>query len=281
MERDKKTSLCGWETCSGPVKTRVEEILSSFRRILGDNLTGFYLHGSLAMGCFNPLTSDIDFLAVVNEKMTTPQKQEIIALFLEMDDSVNPPEMSIVTEASLKNIVFPPLYELHYSIAHRETYSSGNFAWEEQRVDTDLPAHYMAVQERGICLHGKPFREILPEVPQEMFLASVVQDLHWIKQEISRLPSFHTIVLNPCRAMAYAAETKYMSKQEGGEWALTHLPAKYTTLIEKALNAYSGTDTPDTPSLDALTEFVDYAVKEFIYLAAKTDAENLFFKGSY
>ena len=72
-----------------------------------------------------------------------------------------------------------------------------------------------------------------------------------------------------------------MSKKEGGEWAQQNLPPQYAGLIEKALNAYYGTDDAPAPSADVLTGFLDYAIKEFIFLAAKTDAENLFFKGSY
>jgi len=35
------------------------------REVLGDNLVGVYLHGSLAMDCFNPAKSDLDLILVV------------------------------------------------------------------------------------------------------------------------------------------------------------------------------------------------------------------------
>ena len=37
-------------------------LVANFRETLSKNLVGIYLHGSLAMGSFNPLTSDVDFL---------------------------------------------------------------------------------------------------------------------------------------------------------------------------------------------------------------------------
>jgi predicted nucleotidyltransferase len=280
MKQDKPTSVYGWETCPESLKKRVEEILGVFRRTLDSNLTGFYLHGSLAMGCFNPEASDIDLLAVVNQKLTVPHKQAIINYLTGIDTGKASPEMSIVTEESLKNIVYPSPFELHYSSAFREVYASGSFNWEEQRLDTDLAAHYMSVRERGVCLYGQPAREAIPEIPAEIFIASLVQDLNWLRQEISRI-SFRHIVLNPCRAIAFISEGKFMSKLEGGQWAMSHLPSRYTSLIESALAAYCGADTPAPPSQDTLVEFIDYAIKEFIYLAAKTDAENLFFKRSY
>ena len=40
----------------------LERFTAMSRRIFGGNLLGVYLHGSLAMGCFNPKKSDLDLL---------------------------------------------------------------------------------------------------------------------------------------------------------------------------------------------------------------------------
>ena len=280
MKRENTSAVCGWETCPESVKKKVADILAFFSQTLGNDLAGFYLHGSITMDCFNPNTSDIDFLAVTSRKLTIQQKKAIITFLQGTDQGVAPPEMSIVTADNVKNLVFPSPFELHYSHATRDVYTTGKVSWEQPRFDTDLVAHYMAIRERGICLYGKPIKEVFPEVPPEMFIASIVQDLHWIRQEIKSLPFLH-IILNPCRALAYINEGKFMSKKEGGEWALHHLPPQHTALIEKALNAYSGVNDVEPPSQDTLMEFIDYAIKEFIYLASKTDAENLFFKKRY
>ena len=51
--------------------TRVlDQAVDLFKEELGDNLVGIYLHGSLAMGRFNPDTSDIDLSLVVADKLT-------------------------------------------------------------------------------------------------------------------------------------------------------------------------------------------------------------------
>lgn len=280
MTRENLPGLYSWENCPEAIKNKVKNILVFLRDITGDNLSGFYLHGSLAMGCFSPKTSDIDLLAIINRHLSVPQKKKIIFYLQNIDKKPPTLEISIVTEDSLKNPVYPSPFELHYSSRTKDTYTSGKVSWEEQRADTDLPTHFMAIRERGILLYGKPFKEILPEIPREIFIASIVQDLHWIRQEITTLPFTYT-VLNPCRALAYIKEDKFMSKKEGGEWALQQLPQQYTTLLEKALAAYSGTENIVPPSQDTLSEFIDYAIKEFIYLAAKTDAEQLFFRRSY
>ncbi len=42
--------------------------------ILEGKLTGVYLHGSMAMGCFNPDKSDIDLIAVIDKDISVLQK---------------------------------------------------------------------------------------------------------------------------------------------------------------------------------------------------------------
>ena len=48
---------------------KTENILTHFveaaRETIGENLLGVYLHGSAAMGCFNPKSSDLDLLVGV------------------------------------------------------------------------------------------------------------------------------------------------------------------------------------------------------------------------
>jgi hypothetical protein len=286
MDKQHAITAYSWETCPKPIKDKVNGILAFFRQCLGADLTGFYLHGSLAQNCFYLPTSDIDFLAVAEKKLTTPQKKDIIVWLQNIDtgkgapDNTAPPEMSIVTRESLQNLVFPSPFELHYSHTTRDVYTSGKISWEEPRFDTDLAAHYMSIRERGICLYGKAIKDVIPEIPQEMFIASIVHDLHWLRQEAGNIP-FRHIMLNPCRALAYIKEGLYLSKKEGGEWGLKNLPGEYANLIEQALAAYSGAKDVTPPSHSVLSAFIDYAIKEFIFLAAKTDAENTFFKRSY
>lgn len=53
-----------------PINEILNKIVGSYKDILKDNLVGIYIHGSLAMNCFNPKSSDIDFLVVIKEKPT-------------------------------------------------------------------------------------------------------------------------------------------------------------------------------------------------------------------
>lgn len=60
------------------MEMRVEKILEQLKaactNILSTNLTGIYLHGSLALGCFNWDKSDIDFIVVTRTAPTQMEK---------------------------------------------------------------------------------------------------------------------------------------------------------------------------------------------------------------
>jgi len=52
------------------------------------------------------------------------------------------------------------------------------------------------------------------------------------------------LTLNLARVLAYKEEGLVLSKAEGGEWALHHLPAQYKPLITSALAAYASAEDP-------------------------------------
>jgi predicted nucleotidyltransferase len=274
MNKQNLTSVCGWPDCPEPVRGRVNDILTFYKKLLGGNLLGFYLHGSLAMGCFNPESSDIDFLVVVRDKLTTPKKIEIISYLLKIDnDSAPSPEMSIVTQASLDNLAYPSPYELHYSKTWRERYRENKVDWEEPRYDADLVIFYMAIRHNGIRLYGRPAQAAFPEVPRDICIASLAEDMDWLRERIDTIP-LEDIVLNPCRHLAFIREGTFVSKTEGGEWGLSHLPHEFADLIHQALAAYSGAEEVIQPETNTLVKFVDYVRNEFTRLSTKHDRLN-------
>jgi predicted nucleotidyltransferase len=59
------------------VNAALNLVLSNMRTILGDQLIGLYLGGSLALGDFSPHRSDIDFVAVTVDELPS---ETIVAL---------------------------------------------------------------------------------------------------------------------------------------------------------------------------------------------------------
>ncbi|MFS1512701.1 aminoglycoside adenylyltransferase domain-containing protein [Chengkuizengella sp. SCS-71B] len=238
----------------------LNKIIDKYKNILDENLVGIYLHGSLAMGCYNP-SSDIDFLVVVNKPIQLNVKKELINVILHLEDV--PPkgiEMSIILEKYAQKIVYPTPFELHYSNFHRDRYLSDHNYVCGDSEDPDLAAQLNIVVHRGVCLYGKEIDEVFNEVPREVYINSIHYDVRNAKSQILEDPVY--IILNLCRVLNYLKENVICSKLEGGEWGKENLPQKYRILVEDAVKVYMDDLSEFYCSHQILIEFAEYMLNE-------------------
>ena len=225
----------------------IEEFAKQSRRILQDNLVGVYLHGSAVMGCFHPERSDIDLIIVVERPLSDPVKREYLDMVVRCN-ALGPAkgiEMSIVLRAVCNPFVYPTPYELHFSAGYLDWYENDPEAYlrELKGTDKDLAAHFTIINRRGKCVCGAPIQAVFGEVPSKDYMASIWYDIEGAAEEITEYPMYLT--LNLARVLAYKEEGLVLSKKEGAEWALAHLPTEYHPLIQSALRAYVETAEVD------------------------------------
>ena len=255
-------SQYAWTTCPEAVRAQINSLLNAFKQYLGDNLVGVYLHGSLAMGSFNPARSDLDLLVVTRHGMSVETKRDMAHYLLTCSLSPSSIEISFLIEQDIHPLQHPLPFDLHYSEDWRERYmqelTDGTWrSWnDEKRRDPDLAAHITVTRARGICLDGKPILEVFPPVPPAFYVASIVGDFHDALAERQHMPVYFT--LNACRVLAYVREGYIYSKDEGGVWGLQTLPPELHGVVGQALDMYGG-NRADTPFEEAaLTEFAHY-----------------------
>ena len=229
-----------------------ERFVNGSREILKGKLAGVYLHGSAAMGCYQPMKSDLDFLVVTHEAMTEAEKREYMEMVSELDAEgpAKGIEMSIVTKDVCNPFVYPTPYILHYSRMHTEWYRKDpeGYIRKMNGTDRDLAAHITVIRSRGRCLYGLPGCEMFGEVPEQDYLDSILEDVSGAADEITDHPMY--LILNLTRVLGYLAEKKIFSKQEGGRWGLENLPERYHPLILSALEEYgNGAEIPYDPAL--------------------------------
>lgn len=221
-------------------KNLVSEFVKSCIRILGENLTGVYLHGSMAMGCFNPLLSDIDMIVVVEGAINDGQKlclmKEIVRL------NRNAPakglEISFVQRKFCKPFVYPTPFELHFSPDHLQWFYHDPQGYIERMKgeDKDLAAHFTIINHYGIRLYGEEIEKIFASVPKKDYADSILYDIENAAEAVLENPVY--VILNLCRALAYFKNDLILSKEEGGKWALSHVEREFSSVVEKALLAY-------------------------------------------
>ncbi|WP_214480559.1 aminoglycoside adenylyltransferase domain-containing protein [Bacillus sp. SM2101] len=216
----------------------LNQIIDTYQRILDNNLVGIYLHGSLAMNCYND-SSDIDFVVVVKQPIDFSTKKELIHAIIQLENV--PPkgvEMSVILERFAHEIVHPTPFELHYSNFHKERYLSDNNYICGGYTDPELAAHLTIIFHRGKCLYGKEIDEVFTDVPRDIYIDAIWYDIKNAKNEIVDDAVYFT--LNLCRVLYYVTEGVICSKLEGGYWGQENLPQRYRKIIGDAVKVYIG-----------------------------------------
>ena len=149
----------------------LEAVVREYRRILGRNLAGIYLHGSAAFGCFRWQTSDIDLLVAVHA----------------------PP-------------VWPVPYELHFSNMHRASFEKDLSAAcaRMHGTDKDLAAHFAVTRAAGVTLWGESPRTMFCAIPPGAYKAAILYDAATAVQDAGPKPV--QVVLNLCRGLVLSKQ---------------------------------------------------------------------------
>lgn len=218
----------------------LDEIVKKNRSILGEMLTGIYLHGSMAMGCFHPEKSDMDLIVVVEEDVSDGQKAEFMKEIVRLNGQ-GPPggiEISMVKREYCRPFRYPTPFELHFSPMHLTWFRERPQEYIEkmQGEDKDLAAHFTVIQNYGIVLYGEAIEKVFAPVPGEAYMDSILYDIENAKEAILGNPIY--VILNLCRALAYAKDGLCLSKKDGAQWGIEHCPDSYHKLIREAAVCY-------------------------------------------
>lgn len=261
-------SFSSWDTAPEPVRAQIKRFVRDTRAILGENLTGIYLHGSLALGCFNPDRSDIDLLVVTRRPMAPETKRLMAGLMLAQSGSPRPLEVSWVLEPELKRWRHPFPYDLHFSEDWRDRFEANltRLDWDmwlsREKLDRDLAAHVTILLRRGgVVLYGPPVPQIFPTVPVADYIDALFCDFEPCRDRIGDDPVYG--VLNLLRVHLFLSEGQISSKEEAGRWGVRNLPdPELRAIAGMALGIYAGTEPTGEFSPEGLVRFARYVDTE-------------------
>ena len=223
-----------------PYQNIIDAFIAAAKEIIGEQLTGIYLHGSLAMGCFNPEKSDIDLIIIIKDNISDEQKMKFMERMVDLNGQATAKglEMSIVLRKYCKPFLYPTPFELHFSPAHLKWFSDApqDYIQNMKGDDKDLAAHFTIIRQYGVTLYGEEIDNVFGEVPRKDYIDSIWEDVREAREEISEEPMY--ITLNLCRVLAFCRDGLCLSKQEGARWAMEHLPAEYMPIISDAFTCY-------------------------------------------
>ena len=247
------------------VSALIEDLLAGVREALGDNLLGFYLRGSLALGDFDPETSDVDILVVTWLPVSEAEFERLAALHARV-----PPakaneyrrryEVSYIDRASIKR--FGPGERRHPRCA-----DDAPFGWAGHRPNWVLER--WTVREQGVTLLGPDPKTLIDPIDAEEIREAVRDELrerlrHWTDGSWPREDMLHRgaqafEVETVCRALYTLATGELPTKPQAVAWALAAVPERWRALIEWA-RVCRGDGTRDGAKIEDVMSFLEWAV---------------------
>lgn len=229
----------------------VRELVEGVQRILGDQLVGAYVTGSLTTGEFDA-ASDIDVVVVTEGELDDEAFDALEQLHVDLGRKDSPwatqLEVSYIPRADLRR------YEPGRTLHPRLDRGKGE-RLKMMHHDSDWVAQRHMLRERGMTLMGPELRELIdPVSADELREAMRPLLLDWIRPLLDERVPFagrgHQayIVLTVCRILYTMEHGKVVSKREAAEWARENMHERWQPLIERA---WRGRMQPSGPMEDA------------------------------
>lgn len=243
------------------VNAVVGDLVTAVQNLLDEQLVGVYLHGSLALGDFDPQQSDIDFVVVTAEAPSPEQVAELGAMHQRL--AAEHPrwgselEGTYVSQRAIQrydpdNAIFPHI-------------ERGGILQIEHHL-TDWVIQCYVLRECGVTLVGPRPQTLIDPISPEALQQAVVTLLRdwWVQQleDTSRIKQDGYqvyAILTMCRILYTLAHGMIVSKPVAARWAQESLDERWSLLIARALHRDLGDGGLN--SLRETKAFIRYTLK--------------------
>lgn len=218
------------------LQTFLDRYVEALHEQLPEAVHGVYLHGSISLGAFNPETSDLDFVTILNRK---PTQADISAL-------------QVVHNQMNRESRFGRRMEGHYVPLDDMTVGVPEFlypSFAEGRYEglrSVMKLYWYQLRNAGVRIYGPAPSSVFPEVPWSKISAEMQTNLnhYWTekaKNGIALLSEgpVEFAVLTICRILYTLDKHKITSKTSAGRYALENLPFEWHLLVKEALRIKS------------------------------------------
>jgi hypothetical protein len=217
-------------TLPDAIQPLMQEYLTQVEQRLPGLMTACYLHGSVALGAFEPALSDVDFITVVSRRCTPDDLAQLATIHAALEKRYPPLQGSYLQADDLGKLRIEPA-----------PYYSDGVLHPSGRHDINSVTWWV-LKNKGITRLGPPPDY---EVDWDLLVTKMQQNLHnywgsYIRdpRRMAWLLSDYGVqwtVLGTLRQVYTFAEHDITSKTGAGEYALHKLPARWHRIIREAL----------------------------------------------
>ena len=235
-------------------------LLDNVQSVLDTYFVGLYLHGSLALGDFDPGHSDIDFAVVTTRELPVKLIADLETTHGCINDSglewAEKLEGSYLSKKTLRRYSpeeapHPHVFENKFLVIR------DNREWVINR-------HIL--REKGVVVAGPPIKPMITPVSPDKLRETVVLRLReaWtprLNEPEWLIPPGHQpyLVVTCCRALYTMKFGTIASKPASVRWALTALDKEWKDLIETAMAWHYGEPRGD---IEKSMELIRYTMEQ-------------------
>ncbi|WP_203247712.1 aminoglycoside adenylyltransferase domain-containing protein [Sporosarcina beigongshangi] len=253
------------------VKIILDEYIVLFHTSLPNTLEGFYLQGSIALDAYVKDSSDIDFIAIINRRLSGGEAEILAEIHREIASTYPKSEMDGVY-LMWEDIGILDAAEMNYPY-----YNEGRLSYG---------AYFNAItwwilKKHGINIIGPQPTALNFEIGPQHLVEYVVENMktYWagriekIEQAMENMYQFTTeeidveiewSVLGLLRQYYTLKEHAIISKLGAGEYAMMHMPAEWHPVIQEAIDIRKGLDgerfVSDRERIDEALKFSKFLI---------------------
>lgn len=227
-----------------PVPTPVLDSLQAYAQaagqVLGQNLLGIYLYGSVAAGCANGKTSDVDIVVILRNPIDRETKERLLDTHRA---NPLPLDATYITQEEVNQDVYPT--PLQCVIRPVKLFRVPNGL-------IDFPIVRNDVYTNGRAIVGPDVRAVVRPVPWSL-LNGCLREMFAVALE-----RFKNSLLMLCRIVCSLRTQSPCSKAQAAAWALEHFEPRWHPLVQQALDDYRNATAAAPVPADVAVAFEQY-----------------------
>jgi predicted nucleotidyltransferase len=215
-------------------------LLTSVSQVLGNQLVGIYLYGSLSTGDFDLETSDIDFLVVTTSTLPDKTIADLETMHHRIWNS------GLKWAAKLEGSYIPrrDIRKHNPRSGPCPTVNEGRFYLDKRGSDWIIQRH--VIREQGVILAGPDPKTLIDPVdPRDLRSAvkgvlnewwfPMLEDPTWLREHGSEYHAF--AIMTMCRALYTLDNGTIVSKPVAARWVQGKLGEDWSNVIDQAILA--------------------------------------------
>lgn len=225
------------------ILTQINQALELLTDVLGDDLLGVYIYGSLLMGGLQKF-SDIDIFAVSKRETTKEEKRQLEKALLNISGiyavsrDLKPIELTIVIQSDVNPWRYPPRFDFLYGDWMRKEFEAGVVEPWQTKVLPNLALVITQLLLSNKVLLGPDPHTLLDPVPYIDFLHALTKEIDSLLGDIDW--DTRNVLLTLARIWSTVETDLICSKAAAASWVINKLPEEYKPLFIKTKSILLG-----------------------------------------